>query len=379
MASTDPQTPRIAPSQRGGSVLVSLYVWTIVTVMVAIARFIVVLMKKVEFGFDDGMALGAVILYTGASVAWNFAVVGGLGKHFDEVSAKDATVFFKSMYAVSIIQVAAMGFAKASSACLVGRVAPQSPRQRNILFGVVGAWSVYSVIAASFQCGVTDLFKTFPQKCSKGGPTYSIIALNMISDVILAGWIFPVLRDLNMDRRRVQTVAILFGSRVFVAVAGVAQMWAVAYANSKDDPTWYSFELAITDHAVTSLSLILANLPRIKRFLGVAGSGLNVIELTEAELTRAKSGAPGSRTQEPLKLIPSNTGRFTTTIGSDRSRKKDKHKNKAQNEWEKFVSMGSKHDEHTSTSSLFDYNGGVMLQQEVTVKVEDSDRYPDER
>jgi hypothetical protein len=45
-------------------------------------------------------------------------------------------------------------------------------------------------------------------------------------------------------------------------------------------------------------------------------------------------------------------------------------KTKVTSDWQKFVSMGSKQDDQNSTSSLFEHYG-VLLQQEVTVKVED--------
>lgn len=48
---------RNAQSVRGGVVLVSLYSWTCITVGVAIARFIIGCIHKVNFGLDDGMAL----------------------------------------------------------------------------------------------------------------------------------------------------------------------------------------------------------------------------------------------------------------------------------------------------------------------------------
>lgn len=116
---------------------------------------------------------------------------------------------------------------------------------------------------------------------------------------------------------------------------------------------------------VASLSLIVASLPRIKRFLG--SGGMNNPRIHEIELPlsiRVRSEG------ESLKLVPSSSAKFTTTVMSGNSGKTEK--SKAQQDWQKFISMGSKQDDQTSTSSLFEHHGGVMLQQEVTVKVEDS-------
>jgi hypothetical protein len=122
--------------------------------------------------------------------------------------------------------------------------------------------------------------------------------------------------------------------------------------------------------AVTSLSLIAASLPRIKRFLNTAGGDSLRPRITEAEIalsTRAMGGSASGT--ESLKLVPSTTARTTTTVMSGGS-KKPKDKAKIQYEWEKFMSMGTTQDEHTSTSSLFEHQG-VMMQQEVTVQVEE--------
>lgn len=296
-----------------------------------------------------------------------------------ECSLYPADRFSKAAYAAQLLQIAAMAFAKLSSAFLVERVAPQSRKQRGFLFGMVGVWIVYSLFAFAFQCGLPNPWRFDPTKCAHGGPLFTIIILNMVSDVVLAGWIYPILRPLSMDRARRINVALLFGSRAIVPLAAGAQIWAATKLFQGNDPTWDAYYFTLLSQTVTSLSLIVASLPRIKRFLGAAGGGVNrpVIHDTEIALSTRRGSVSGSRAGNELKLIPSNSTKFTTTVISGRSKKKEK--GKAQQEWQKFVSMGSKQDEHTSTSSLFDRHedvicsNGVVRQQEVTVKIEDSD------
>ena len=73
------------------------------------------------------------------------------------------------------------------------------------------------------------------------------------------------------------------------------------------------------------------------------------------------------------KLVPSGSGKFTVTVTSKGT--KERKKGRPQADWQGLVTMGTKEDEHTSTSSLFDRedHGGVMMQQEVRVSVEESD------
>jgi hypothetical protein len=107
-----------------------------------------------------------------------------------------------------------MGFAKLSSAFLIGRVAPQSRRENAILFGSVTLWILYSMFAFAFQCGLPKPWMFDPPNCAHGGPLISIIILNMLSDILLTAWIFPMLRPLKMNREKCLNVAVLFGSRV---------------------------------------------------------------------------------------------------------------------------------------------------------------------
>lgn len=131
--------------------------------------------------------------------------------------------------------------------------------------------------------------------------------------------------------------------------------------------------------AVTSLSLITANLPRVKRLLGVGGSGILYPEIQASELTTTrKSGSRHTLGDNVLKLVPSGSGKFTTTVTSKGSN--DKRKGRAVSEERRVTTNRSRQDEHTSTSSLIDrdeYEGqeGVMLEREVHVVVEDRDAH----
>lgn len=126
---------------------------------------------------------------------------------------------------------------------------------------------------------------------------------------------------------------------------------------------------------VASLSLIVASLPRIKRFLG-GGSGMLHPRITETEIALSTRDGTinSSRGDEPLKLVPSST-KFTATIMSDseKRRRGSKSERKIQQEWQKFMAMGSNNDEHTSVSSLVEDQD--TIKQEVTIHVEEDDEH----
>ncbi|KAF2708628.1 hypothetical protein K504DRAFT_534232 [Pleomassaria siparia CBS 279.74] len=357
--------PREAPSARGGIILVSLYSWICITIGVAIARFVVGSIHKVHLDFDDAMVLVGSIACTGATIGSRYAVHAGLGEHFEQLSPVNTTRYFKAAYTAQLLQLATIACGKLSSAFLLGRVAPQSTRERVVLFGSVVLWTAYSMLTLAFQCGLPRPWEYSPQKCGHGGPLISIIVLNMVSDILLTAWILPVLQPLDIDKARRRTVSMLFGTRAVIPLVCIAQVWGALKAGRGDDPTWDGFELAFFTQAVTSLSLIVASLPRIKRFIG--SGGMNNLRIHDIELplaTRVPSDGGGS-----LQLVPSSANKFMTTIESGCGR--TTCKSRAQNDWQKSVSTGSRQEDQNSTSSLFDHRG-MMLQQEVAVKVEDN-------
>lgn len=124
------------------------------------------------------------------------------------------------------------------------------------------------------------------------------------------------------------------------------------------------------DRAVTSLSLVTASVPRIKQVLAAGGSGLSYPQIQESEQSTAdKSNSdPSSRGLE-LKLVPSDTiGQVTVTVTSGGRKENEK----VSPDWQGMMTVGSKEDEHTSTSSLFDDTDreGVMLEREFEMVVE---------
>lgn len=94
------------------------------------------------------------------------------------------------------------------------------------------------------------------------------------------------------------------------------------------------------------------------------------IQPTEISLSRRTFNRQNPEIIAPI-LVPSGSGKFTVTVTSKGS--KERKKSRHQSDWQGLVSMGTKEDEHTSTSSLFEHDdhGGVMMQQEVRVSVEE--------
>lgn len=111
-----------------------------------------------------------------------------------------------------------MALAKLSSAFLIERVAPQTRKAKTILFGMIVTWSVFSVLAVALECGLPR-WTIESMQCGNGGLLISVIVLNMITDLVLAGWIVPTLWSLSLDKEKCTTAMLLFGARaMYVSV-----------------------------------------------------------------------------------------------------------------------------------------------------------------
>jgi len=360
---------RNAQTTGAGFVLVSLYSWMTITWGILIARFVRGLfLHRILFGADDVMALAGNIVYLGSVVAWQYTVYGGLGKPFTDVSPSDAALFSKAFLAAQLLEIFAMTFAKSSSALLMERVAPGSRKARLSLLAMTLVYCMTCVLAITFRCGVPSDWAHRAPHCGNYGFLIVAIGFNITSDLILAGWLFPTLMSLSVDTEKRWTAMVLFGSRALVAAIAGIQIWAATKVVSGDDPTEDIVDYAVLSQAVTSLSLIVANIPRVKRIIGVGGGSILYPEIQQSELTATRSRQFSA--DNGLKLVPSGSARFTTTVTSKGS--KDRKKGKMPADWQGLVTLGGKEDEHTSTSSLFDRNerDGVMLEREVHVVVE---------
>lgn len=106
-----------------------------------------------------------------------------------------------------------MAFGKLSFAFLIARVVPQTQKATTVLFGMIGFWSIFSIFATAFKCGVPKVWNSEILVCGHSSIALSVVILNIASDVVLTAWILPTLKALTLDRTSYWTATILFGCR----------------------------------------------------------------------------------------------------------------------------------------------------------------------
>jgi hypothetical protein len=147
-------------------------------------------------------------------------LIGRLSSRFvfpRQKSALDSSADLPKLdYAIQFLAVSAMAATKTSVIQFYQRIAPiGQTRTLYLLFAMVAVWTVFSVFAQAFSCGLPNLWNHLPNDCSaQFSLRYAITSLNILTDAILGLGFLPVIWKLQTSFNRRVTVMALFASRL---------------------------------------------------------------------------------------------------------------------------------------------------------------------
>ena len=157
-------------------------------------------------------------------------------------------------------------------------------------------WGLVSVFLIAFQCSPPAPWTHFGSSCTTSGPTqYTVIALNMASDVWLALAPLPTLSQLQTTWDRKRRVMCLLGMRLLVPCLCIGQVIAVSRTISSTDKTWARSIQVVWEIIVTFFSVICSVVPRTQSFwAGLQSGRAHVEDRDDFELSKL-SGTGGSK------------------------------------------------------------------------------------
>lgn len=82
------------------------------------------------------------------------------------------------------------------------------------LAGTVVGWTLFSILALAFQCGIASPHAYEPDKCGDGVLWYPITVVNIVTDAALAFSFNPVILKLAARTRIKAKIMILLGTRI---------------------------------------------------------------------------------------------------------------------------------------------------------------------
>ena len=143
-------------------------------------------------------------------------------------------------WTTQILGVIALAFAKLSLVVLLQRIAPEriGPQAIRWLTPMVGLYTLLSLLLIVLQCQSSQPWILSPNNCSTHGNVYYPITVsNMLTDAVLALWIFPVIWSLQMKAHAKSVVYWLFGSRFLICVVDVGRMIVIQKALQSEGQT----------------------------------------------------------------------------------------------------------------------------------------------
>jgi len=103
---------------------------------------------------------------------------------------------------------------------------------------MVAVYTLLSLFLIAFQCQLPQPWILSPKNCSTHGNVYYPITIfNILSDTVLAFWIFPLIQGVQMKAHTKSIVFWLFGSRLLVCVVDIGRMVVIHKALQLEDQT----------------------------------------------------------------------------------------------------------------------------------------------
>jgi hypothetical protein len=124
-------------------------------------------------------------------------------------------------YAPGILAIISMACTKFSVLQLQRRLCGVRPNSRYIkvmfqaLAGTLVVWTLLSVLAIAFQCGVSSPYIYEADKCAGGSLWYPVIVGNAVTDCALAFSFSPIIMKLAARRQTKAKVMALLSTRLF--------------------------------------------------------------------------------------------------------------------------------------------------------------------
>ncbi|KAF2750889.1 hypothetical protein M011DRAFT_464696 [Sporormia fimetaria CBS 119925] len=300
----------LLPDNQGSWNTITAIFLIVASVIIIVARYVIANQRRVDIGKDDAIyTVGWVVAIT-MSVVSQQMVPLGLGQHTEALTAEKLNTFYRMHYATHFLSILSMTCSKTSIIVLFMRLMPnQQPLITKTLLPFTLVGGAVSMFLVGFQCQMPEPWVLEPLNCStRGNVHYATVALNILTDVILAVWVTRPIWSLQMPKGTAVVVISLLAARVIVCIADAAKIAIIRRALKSQDTTWVFLPWAVMDQVVVHLSLNHASLPRVHTFLRNLQTGMAVSRVTGGGGDMSKVGtAQPSGSRRPLQVV--ETGR----------------------------------------------------------------------
>ncbi|KAK6529355.1 hypothetical protein TWF281_008532 [Arthrobotrys megalospora] len=198
-----------------------------------------------------------------------FMIKYGTGRHISTVTIDELIPTLRYWFAYQILYPLVLLFIKLSILAFYVGISPQR-WYRNTVYGVgifVIAWTITFIFAYIFECPnpSTAWSLDFPRGCvNLPALYYSTASINIATDLIILLLPIPVLRQLQIDKRRKLVLIAIFSVGVVAVAGSVARLWSLWKYQHTVDVSYDAIFILLFSHIEINLAIMCACAPALK-------------------------------------------------------------------------------------------------------------------
>lgn len=247
---------------------------------------------------DDILVIAATILAIAQSVTILIGTGTGLGQRYKTLDASQSEGFLKVEYAASLFFILSIGLAKVSGAMSIHNMAQN--RQKifiRVCEIVCAIWTASAFFVVLFGCEMPAPWNyTQPRKCIDRTAFWTYYsAFNIVSDLAIISLVVTNVRHIQTSWGKKALVMGVFGSRILVTPAIIAQIYLTQRANRSTDYSFAIWDSTVAIELVQCLALVTVCIPNLKPFLDSLESGQIRIDDMRRQGKSSSNGYPAYR------------------------------------------------------------------------------------
>ncbi|KAF2472389.1 uncharacterized protein BDR25DRAFT_220358, partial [Lindgomyces ingoldianus] len=266
----------ITPDNRSTAVTIATWLLLIILIIMFLSREAIKFVVLRKFQIDDLLILLATLFAVGLSVTTLVLASNGLGV-LRPLTVRRADVFMKLYYASDFLYISSLCFAKLSLVSFFYGVGVKKVHRRIVQgLGVfIITWTIASLVAVAFQCGLPRPWEMLTLRCYNSGVFWIVYCIiDMTTDVSIIMLSVNLVAYLQVNLSRKITVVACFAPRVLVIVAALARLIYLYPINPHMKPAFNLWIPVICTQIQVCLSISTACIPYMKPFFEGVEAGV---------------------------------------------------------------------------------------------------------
>ncbi|KAK5655401.1 hypothetical protein OQA88_5671 [Cercophora sp. LCS_1] len=312
-ASPEPLDPALYESRAHIPIAVVTTVLTLATAAVGLRTYARTVLIH-QFGWDDAVAIAALVLAVGSGIMVASNTLYGAGRHIQVVDPTLLWKYFRTFYISIVLYNGSLTAIKISFLLQYYRIFSTAKMRRIITWAsaFVGLWSVSQLLVTIFTCTPIDKFWSpeLPGTCIPNLPFWYINAAgNILTDVTVFLVPLPALGSLNL--RKAQKIILLgiFSLGFFTCAISIIR---IQYLRLSPDVTWDNVESSCWSISELCSGIICCCLPTLRpllvKFVPSMGS-TNRSGANYKKQSYGRDGVSGNSSSGRMKSVETSSSR----------------------------------------------------------------------